>query len=200
MLKNDVLIVFVKNAVPGAVKTRLAQKIGNNRAYEIYNRLLKITAKEAERASVKRQVWYSDAVAEEDDFPASHFEKFVQSEGDLGERMSHAISMAFNSGNGRAVIIGSDCPDLTSGLIMEAFELLGKHDAVIGPSEDGGYYLLGLSRFSDALFNDISWSTSDVLKQTIQKLEDIGFKYSLLPVLNDIDTAEDLAKSSLSDE
>lgn len=198
MTKDRVLLIFVKNPEPGKVKTRLAAETGADEALEIYKNLLVITEKASAGSNAERQVWYSNFIEADDHFSENKYSKFVQKGGNLGERMSHAISGAFQSGYKRVVIIGSDCPELTSEIINEAFDLLVEQDAVVGPSEDGGYYLLGLSRYSTGIFRDISWSTPDVLRQTLKCLEKEKFTYKLLPVLNDIDTLEDFNKSRLA--
>ncbi len=105
--------------------------------------------------------------------------------------MFGAFQYVLNS-QSKAIIIGSDCPDISSQIIEEAFIRLDKHDCVIGPSEDGGYYLLGMKKLHSALFEDIEWSSSKVMEQTIRKIESLQLSYTQLPKLNDIDTIDDL--------
>lgn len=194
---EKVLLIFIKNPELGKVKTRLAKSIGEKKALQIYKELLKNTISVAENTDARRQVWYSSFIDYEDGIAPEKFEKYLQSGSDLGERMKYSFQQVFEGGVERAVIIGSDCPDLNERIVENAFNRLKENDLVIGPSEDGGYYLLGMNRFFETLFDEIEWSTESVLESTIQKANKIGLKVFQLPVLNDIDNIEDLKKSSL---
>lgn len=188
---TDHLIIFVKNPVLGKVKTRLAKDVGNNKALKIYCQLLVITKAVCQAVNCSRCVFYSDEIVD-DDWDADHFDKFVQEGSDLGERMQNAIKQVFALGAQKAVIIGSDCPQITSSIIEEAFAKLDSFDAVIGPATDGGYYLLGLKCSLPKLFTNKHWSTDTVLKDTENDLRSLGLTCFLLPELTDIDTAADL--------
>lgn len=194
---EKVLLIFIKNPELGNVKTRLAKSIGKDKALQVYKELLKKTINAAVKTDARRQVWYSTFIDYEDGISSDSFEKYLQTGSGLGQRMSNAFHQAFEEGIDRAVIIGSDCPSLNEIVIKDAFDRLKKNDLVIGPSEDGGYYLLGMNRFSEIIFKDIEWSTESVFDSTIQKAKEEGLKVFLLPVLNDIDNLEDLKKSSL---
>ena len=196
MNKNE-LIIFVKNPVEGEVKTRLASSVGDKKALEVYQQLLKITAGESADVKADKLVSYSKYVEESDDFEENIFEKSVQIKGNLGEKMKHAFRSGFDGGYHRIVLIGSDCPEISESLIDEAFEKLSDADSVIGPSDDGGYYLIGLSRFLPEIFDDIEWSTSSVLTSTVKALDDVEATYHVLKKLNDIDTESDLNASDL---
>ncbi len=186
------IIVFVKNAVAGKVKTRLAKTIGDEEALNVYLQLLNITKKEVKKVSLaEKEVWYAWSVAENDLWDDSSFKKRVQIDGDLGEKMKDAFQKSFQEGKERVVLIGSDCPTLTSEILEEAFEELSTHDAVFGPSKDGGYYLIGMKGFHPELLEGIAWSTEEVLNQTKQQAEKNGISIALLPVLNDIDNEDD---------
>lgn len=197
---NSVLILFIKNPAIGKVKTRLAKSIGEKKALGVYRELLKKTVKIASHINLncKKEVWYSDYINEKDQIDINTFDKKLQRGKHLGERMSDSFRLAFKNGFEKAVIIGSDCPELTSDTIESAFGLLDDNDMVIGPSFDGGYYLLGLNKYHPDLFSEIEWSSNKVLSSTIQKAENLNLKVSQLPVLNDIDTIEDLRNSSIS--
>tara|TARA_R100001143_G_C3361215_1_gene136154 strand:- start:9192 stop:9800 length:609 start_codon:yes stop_codon:yes gene_type:complete len=194
---EKVLLIFIKNPELGKVKTRLAKSIGEVKALQVYKELLKKTITVAERTEARRQVWYSSYIDDLDGISTDKFEKYLQSGSNLGERMSNSFQQAFEEGVDQVAIIGSDCPSLNEGIIENAFDQLQKHDLVIGPSEDGGYYLLAMNRFYEALFEDIEWSTESVLESTIQKAKKEELKVFQLPVLNDIDNIEDLKKSNL---
>jgi len=191
------LIIFVKNPIEGEVKTRLASSLGDEKALEVYQQLLKITAGVAEDVNAEKLVSYSKYVEESDDFDETIFDKSVQKKGDLGEKMKHAFRDGFDEGFNRIVLIGSDCPEITQSLIDKAFKKLYEFDSVIGPSDDGGYYLIGLSRFIPEIFDDVEWSTSSVFSSTIKALDDLEATYHVLKKLNDIDTENDLNASGL---
>ncbi|MEX0904128.1 MAG: TIGR04282 family arsenosugar biosynthesis glycosyltransferase [Balneolaceae bacterium] len=200
MKKENVLIIFIKNPEPGKVKTRLGASIGEIKAYRIYKKLLEHTRNISLSTELHRQLWYSSFVDHTDEWNPKQFEKHLQKGKDLGERMKNAFEHVFNEGYKHVVIIGSDCPELTPDILEEAFETLKVCDIVIGPSEDGGYYLLGMNQFISGFFTDINWSTNTVFDETIQTAAELDLHYRTLPVLNDIDNADDLIKSDLSDE
>jgi len=177
--------------VYGRVKTRLAKTLGNAEALRIYWFLLQKTRETALSVDARRQLWYSDVVEHNDDWPAAYFEKSVQTGADLGERMQEAFRQAFEDGDGPVVIIGADCPELEGKHLREAFSALAVSDLVIGPAPDGGYYLLGMRQFFPDLFADIAWSTPTVLALTLEKAAQLGLTVHFLPELSDIDVEED---------
>ncbi|HAW78474.1 MAG TPA: glycosyltransferase, partial [Balneola sp.] len=115
----------------------------------------------------------------------------VQIEGDLGEKMKDAFKKSFDSGGEKIVLIGSDCPTLTNEVLEQAFNELNTSDVVFGPSEDGGYYLIGMSSYNPEVLEGIDWSTEKVMEQTEAKAKHIGIKLTKLKYLNDIDTEQD---------
>ncbi len=195
---NRALLIFIKNAQKGKVKTRLANTVGETKALKIYQALVQYTRKITQSVSAYRYVFYSDYVEDHDDWPTIDFAKYVQQGADLGQRMEQAFSLALEQRD-KAIIIGSDCASLSPALIEEAFQKLDTHPFVIGPALDGGYYLLGMRHFTPSLFENIHWSTSTVFQETIQKIEALHPKtgnssYHLLPELSDIDFEEDWEK------
>lgn len=116
-----------------------------------------------------------------------------QPEGDLGDRMAQAFQTAFDQGTKAAVIIGTDCPELSAELLTEAFQALRQTDLVLGPASDGGYYLIGLRQFVPELFQSIAWSTERVFQQTVEIANTRSVSLTCLPVLTDIDRPEDLS-------
>lgn len=196
-MRKNRLIIFVKNPIEGEVKTRLASSLGDEKALDVYQKLLKITARETANVNAEKLVSYSKFVEESDNFDKNIFEKSVQRKGDLGEKMKHAFRSGFDDGFNRIVLIGSDCPEISQSLIDKAFKELAEVDSVIGPSDDGGYYLIGLSRFIPKIFDDVEWSTSSVFSSTTTALDDFGATYRVLKKLNDIDTESDLDSSNL---
>lgn len=200
MVKEDkLLLIFIKNPEPGSVKTRLAASIGDQKAYQVYLKLLRHTIDTASEVNADRQVWYSFYVDPDDFISESDFGKQVQQGEDLGVRMFHAFKSGFSEGYKSIVIVGSDCPDVSPSIIEEAFEKLKRDDLVIGPSADGGYYLLGMKKVHGKLFSGIDWSTEHVLQQTQKKANNLSLSTTTLQELNDIDTIEDLEKAGWDD-
>lgn len=194
---NRQLIIFLKPPVAGKVKTRLADDIGEEAALQIYIKLLRLTAKAADGVDCAKRIWVSENPGHQP-IPGFEGETLLAQQGDdLGERMAFAFKSAFAEGAEKAVIIGSDCPDVTSDLIEQAFNRLDSHDLVIGPSEDGGYWLHGMKQLHNELFERIPWSTPDVYPQTERAAAGLGLSISRLPVLNDIDNLSDLGKSAI---
>ena len=120
------------------------------------------------------------------------FDRYAQTGEGLGERMAHAFQKAFDQGVDRAVIIGSDCYELDTQRLQEAFQALERHDSVIGPSTDGGYYLLGMAKPIPEFFDNKEWSTASVAGDTMADAERLGLSMAILPSLTDIDTEKDL--------
>ena len=195
MTEENLLLIFIKNPEPGKVKTRLAATVGPEKAYQIYLKLLSLTIDTAMEVDADRQVWYSSYIDSEDSISETDFKKRKQVGKNLGAKMLHAFKSGFKEGYDNIVIIGSDCPDVNPVLLEQAFNELSEYDLVIGPSADGGYYLLGMNKLQPELFRDIDWSTERVLKQTLEKAKSISLSVASLPELNDIDTIEDLEKA-----
>lgn len=192
---KNVILIFVKNPLKGYVKTRLAKSVGDSKALRVYQSLLQITKNITEELPCDRQVWYSKSVEENDLWDINHYSKFTQKGKNLGDRMQFAFKQAFENGYQKVIIIGSDCADLSPQAINNAFEALDNHQVVIGPSEDGGYYLLGMTRYFPFLFEDKKWSHDSVFQDTVNQLKSQSISFKQLPVLNDIDTESDLNKS-----
>jgi len=190
------LIIFIKNPRLGKVKTRLAATLGDKKALVVYEQLLKHTRQICEKVAADRLLFYSSYISEDDDWDGQQFRKFVQVGVDLGERMNRAFEAAFERyGYQKVVIIGSDCADLTADIITTAFQQLEQHDTVIGPANDGGYYLLGMNRLFTAVFEEKYWSTPSVFEDTMADIETAGLTCYMLPELTDIDNQEDLESS-----
>ena len=188
---TSMLLIFIKNPRLGHVKTRLARTMGEEAALKTYQILLEKTRQAALGAPLRRLLFYSEQIDPTDAWDGSAFEKRVQTEGDLGARMQHAFEQAFELGAKKVAIIGSDCPELTPAILQSAFDLLDQHDFVLGPTPDGGYYLLGMKQMESAVFQDIAWSTEHVLSQTVVAIAAHQKTHVLLPVLSDIDTEAD---------
>jgi rSAM/selenodomain-associated transferase 1 len=177
----------------GKVKTRLARELGAAQALRIYEALLGHTREQALAVHARRLLFYSDGIAWQDDWPAGQFHKYAQEGDELGPRMAHAFQIALQQARA-AIIVGSDIAQLSAAIIAKAFEDLERHDCVIGPALDGGYYLLGMKALVPALFEGIAWSRPTVCAETIAAMERLGMSYALAPTLSDIDYAEDWAR------
>ncbi|MBK8625872.1 MAG: TIGR04282 family arsenosugar biosynthesis glycosyltransferase [Saprospiraceae bacterium] len=196
MNSNKHLIVFIKNPEMGKVKTRIAATTGDLAAFNIYLRLLEITrSNTSQLTDIYKNLYYSEQIAIDDEWPNETYVKMKQSNGDLGHKMKMAFNEVFdklgNRQKSKVLIIGSDCPEVTQSIIFSAYELLDKHDVVIGPTYDGGYYLLGMNDYFPFLFDGIAWSTADVFNQTLQIISNKQLTVATLHALNDIDTEAD---------
>jgi|GEM_PF-46035 len=199
-IKDKVLIFFVKSPTLCPVKTRLAKAIGTEQAKLLYLAFLKdlwemISQNGPERGwDVRVYIYPQAAVEEMAAFFAGHASFHPQEGKDLGERMSNAFLASFAAGYRRALLIGSDTPDLTAATIELGFTALKKKGATVGPTYDGGYYLIGFKKrsFSPHFFAGIPWSTAEVLKITLERFRERGISPFILPHFNDIDTIEDI--------
>lgn len=192
------LLLMLKYPQPGTVKTRLVPALGERRACELYRVLVRHTLDEARRFASKSSTSLTARIANAPDDDAIrqwlgdgvHFEP--QGDGDLGERMERAVQDAFTEGASSVVVIGADCPELTSEHLDSAFHALESKEVVLGPAADGGYYLIGLRSFLPELFRDIQWSTDSVLEQTLAIARGGRVGCELLDTLHDMDHPEDL--------
>ncbi|MBL4706410.1 MAG: TIGR04282 family arsenosugar biosynthesis glycosyltransferase, partial [Flavobacteriales bacterium] len=187
--------VFVKNSELGLVKTRLAKTVGDENALRIYKALIQKTKEVILNVSAQKSIYYSSYIDDYDQFDPKDFAKRLQMGDDLGERMKNTFEAAFNQGAEKAIILGSDCWQLRTDIIDQAFDALDRSDMVIGPAEDGGYYLLGMKKFIPEVFEDKEWSTSNVLVDTLLDIQKKGMTREILETLSDVDFEEDLPKA-----
>ncbi|MFZ4859344.1 MAG: TIGR04282 family arsenosugar biosynthesis glycosyltransferase [Desulfuromonadaceae bacterium] len=190
------LIVFAREPLPGKVKTRLAASLGVQLATDIYENMLREVLKTTRQLSDIETIVFWACREESLPILAQRYQctSRSQKQGDLGQRMEAAFEEMFADGCESCCIIGSDAPDLPIAYILEAYRFLEMQcpEAVFGPSRDGGYYLLGLRQVWPELFAKISWSSSDVLEQSLTAAHASRLSISLLPEWQDIDTVEDL--------
>ena len=189
---ESLLIIFYSNPRLGKVKTRLAATIGEAKALEVFRALAAHTCSVTAGLECDKAVYYSDEIETDDLWSSETFMKHLQQGDDLEERMRNAFRDAFKKEYASVCIIGTDCAELTSDIISEAFERLRTADAVIGPAHDGGYYLLGMKEMFAPVFGNKRWSTQRVLPDTIRDFESASLMVVRLPVLRDVDTREDL--------
>jgi rSAM/selenodomain-associated transferase 1 len=193
--KKSLLIIFYRNPKPGFVKTRLAATIGDDKAMAIYNRLAHHTREITEGLALDKIVYYSEHIDAGDTWPNDLYLKAIQEGNDLGDRMANAFTEGFRKGYERICIIGTDCLELTSDIISQAYAELQTSDAVIGPALDGGYYLLGMRKFHRNLFLNKQWSTDNIMHETMKDFQLLGLTCTKLPALRDVDTEDDLPDS-----
>lgn len=200
ILDDRCLLFFIKNPEKGKVKTRLASAIGDERAVKLYRRFLFEMLSTLNRGTFLFYLCFhpGDSLNDLKHWLGDHYLYTPQNGENLGERMKNGFMEAYTMGFKRVVLIGSDIPDLPLEFIEEAFTSLKEKDAVIGPSLDGGYYLIGFKdrTFSSQVFKGISWSTERVFEQTTKILEREGLTVHFLKPLRDIDTIEDLRNLS----
>lgn len=195
-MNKRALIVFVKNPIVGKVKTRLAKDIGDAKAVEVYKKLLRHTRAIIEGVDADKYVFYGDYV-NDDDIWNDDFTKVLQQGDDLGQRMLQAFKQLLEKGHEQVVIIGSDCYELNTTIINKAYSSLQETDTVIGPTLDGGYYLLGMKRLQDFLFKNIEWSTDTVYANTIDVIKQKKLSYTSLQQLSDVDYVKDVPENWL---
>ena len=196
--KNNLLLIFTRNPEYGKVKKRLAAEIGKDAALDIYSFLLKHTYSITKNLEVEKKVFYSENIAQNDIWDEDIFQKAVQVGSDLGERMKNAFKDGFAEGFKNIIIIGSDLYDLTSEDLRKAFIALEKSDYVIGPAEDGGYYLLGMKKLNPDIFENKDWGTNKVFNQTWENIE-IG-QVIRLELRNDIDVLSDVKRHPIFEQ
>jgi uncharacterized protein len=196
MADQPLILLFIKAPAKGQVKTRLAVALGEDAAVQLYQRFVQDILDTLEQTGTPVMICYyppdsRNAVVTW----LGPGKQYLPQEGrDVGERMENAFRQAFTRGFSRAVLIGSDIPDLPAPLINEALAALHMHDAVIGPARDGGYYLIGFKNdtFFPGVFSGISWSTGTVFRSTMQAFGKAGKRVHELSPWRDVDTIEDL--------
>ena len=186
------LIIFVKNPELGKVKTRLARTIGDEKALYIYKLLVEQTFQITLPVLAEKKLYYSEFVQNMDQFNDLVYEKHIQRGVGLGDKMYNAMKHSFGEWAGKVVLIGSDCFELNSGIIEEAFKALEESDYVLGPAKDGGYYLIGMKELNLEIFQNKEWSAENVFLDTLLDIKNQEKSHYLLPTLSDVDIEEDL--------
>lgn len=196
-----VLLVFARVPALGLVKTRLAKTLGNVRALRIYRVLGHVVLRQMRRTmenNVSVRVVHTPDDGDNDirAWLGPDIDTVPQGDGDLGARMWRAVAREFRAGNERVVVVGTDCPELSSAIVEQAFNALGTHDVVFGPASDGGYYLIGVHQRATnvalyTLFSGVPWSSSQTLSVSRSRARDAGLSVFELEMLSDIDSASD---------
>ncbi len=181
--------IFAKPPRPGLVKTRLIPDIGADKAARVYRYCLEYTLEVARESGLEFQLYLSEVC---DDELLQDEEHFVQKGTDLGTRMFNAIKEMLTTSTDGAIIIGSDCLDISSKLLLQAARALADHELVLLPAFDGGYALIACSNIDPGLFHNVSWGSDQVLNQTLANAKRLNYRVSLLETVRDIDTLHDL--------
>lgn len=182
--------IFARYPEPGTVKTRLIPALGAHGAARLYSELLEGTVREARASGLPFQLRMTGAAPAHPPAPFDNDVAIVaQGEGDLGARMARVPAPC--------IIIGSDCPDLDADILRQAAKALESTPVVLGPARDGGYYLIALRQPLPFLFEDMAWSTPEVLAETLRRLRAHGSEPVLLPELSDVDEPADLERLGL---
>ena len=191
-----IVILFVKLPEKGRVKSRLARDIGDGPALLLYEAMVLDTIDMLKRTKIPFRIFFDppqEIEALRSWLGESHF--FLPQTGiDLGERMELAFQRVFDEGAEEAILIGTDIPGLTASVVSDAFGAFGQYDAVIGPANDGGYYLLGFRNrsFTPSIFRTMTWSTEQVFQETLDRLRKVARTVRVLPECIDVDTRDDL--------
>ena len=189
-------LLLAKYPESGSVKVRLAQLIGDDLAVELYRNFVLDSLSMLNKSGVSFAICFypADSLERFKAWLGTRYEYIPQRGRDLGERLKNGFTEAFSRGFSSAMAIGSDSPDLPEGILLEARDALKIHDVVIGPSPDGGYYLIGFKSdtFLPEAFEGITWSTEMVFRETMKRLKEAGRDVFILPPWNDVDTYDDL--------
>ncbi|TMJ12492.1 MAG: glycosyltransferase [Alphaproteobacteria bacterium] len=186
------IVIFAKAPVPGQVKTRLVPALGSEGAARLAQEMLEHTVEEALATGLSVELCG-------DPDPSTWYQGpplllSAQGEADLGARLARAAERVLKEEP--ILLIGTDCPGLNRHRLLKAARALETNDAVLLPAEDGGYVLLGLTRFDKSLFEEIAWSTPTVSFETIERIESLGWSLHLGETLWDVDEPQDLQSSS----
>jgi uncharacterized protein len=194
---DDCLLLFARAPLIGRVKSRLRPPLTAEQACALHLATLRDTAEMMERSqpNLSKWIFWSEAPLREViiDLPPS-LRSTTQCEGDLGRRMQDAFQRAFDSGARRTVIIGSDSPHLPAERLSQAFAALEASELVLGPAEDGGFYLIGSRRLEARVFDGVEWGGADVLRRTSVNAARCGYSVSLLEPCYDLDRWEDVER------
>jgi rSAM/selenodomain-associated transferase 1 len=192
----DHLGIIAKYWAPGRVKTRLAVSVGRDVASQLARQFLVCLLRRLDSQADRR--WVAHAPPEQSEIfrelAGPRWDTVPQSSGDLGQKMRGFFQHAFGQGADHVILIGSDSPTMPTTYVEHAFQLLRQFDVVLGPTLDGGYYLVGAARSVPPIFDRIAWSSTRVWQQTIQRLADCGIAHGCLPTWYDVDNVVGLRR------
>jgi len=193
---SDCLGLFAKYWQPGRVKTRLAASIGDEAAAEVYQQFVITLLNRLQDQGDQRWLAFDppEQAQEFESLTAEHWQSEPQSDGDLGQRMQAFFKHRLAKGNNRVILLGTDSPNVPLDYLHQAWELLHDNDAVLGPTEDGGYWLIGVSAEVPELFENIPWSSPEVWEATHSALQNAGRSFASVPDWYDVDEHYDLQR------
>lgn len=187
---------MTKTPIKGQVKTRLAKKIGEVKATELYKCFIKDILNSLKQTGIPVIIYYTPKKSKNNLIPiiGEQFEYVSQTGTNLGERLYNGLEKCKELGYGCAIALATDVPDIPIRVLLDAIERLENHQAVLGPSPDGGYYLIGLqlNQNNKHFFSNITWGSSKVYQETIERMKDIDVH--ICEPWGDIDTIEDLKR------
>ena len=190
--RSSTLIIFTRYPEPGKTKTRLIPLLGEVEAARLQRYMTERTVSLGRQLQVNLEIHFFGGNRQ---LMANWLGRDLtyqeQIEGDLGAKMKAAFARAICQGSQKTIIIGTDCPDLDLAILNLAFQKLKDSELVFGPTEDGGYYLIGLRQIVPQLFDNIPWGTEKVLATTINAISSLNVSYSYLEPLQDLDRPED---------
>ena len=193
---ETVLGIFCKHPIPGQVKTRLAKDIGDEAAARLYEAFLTDLVDRMRTVGDERILCYAPAEGDSQAYFAvlagSDYGVMPQVDGDVGDRLAAFFDMVLDDCPRKVIVVGSDSPTISTAIVNRAADELDRRDAVLGSTDDGGYYLIGLRRTARHLFDGIDWSTSAVYDQQHQRLDDVGFTTTPFVPVPEVDTLDDL--------
>ncbi|UCE78565.1 MAG: TIGR04282 family arsenosugar biosynthesis glycosyltransferase [Nitrospiraceae bacterium] len=196
-MNDQALILMAKFPHPDTVKTRLKGHMTDIERVTLYQALLRQTIQKMKSLhGIDTFITYTPHNTR-DYFLRFGLKMFPQADGNLGEKMFEAMNVCFQKAYRSVVLIGVDIPDVTDEIVKQAFDYLRNNDIVFGPAADGGYYLVGLTRPFKKLFDDIPWSTGQVLMRSLEKAKLSGYSVAVTEILEDIDTIDDIKRSGL---
>jgi rSAM/selenodomain-associated transferase 1 len=193
------LLIFAKYPEPGEVMTRLCPAITSQEAAKIQRACIRLLCERAFRSWPVRPLLFISPDDAEDrfrEFANPYIPMMPQGDGDLGDRLTRAAKTAFDEGSPELLIIGTDSPTITDEMIDAAQKRLKESDVVIGPCDDGGFYLIGMKHFDDQMFKDIEWGSDRVTDQAVRQLKSRGIKVGMLEPWYDIDRPADLKRAA----
>ena len=194
----DFLAVFARWPAAGRVKTRLSPALPSELARDLYEAMLRDILETGRASGIERRyLYWADPPKDRpwlDLARAAGFQESLQRGADLGLRLEAAFDELLAGADDHAVVVGADAPELQAPVVRSAFSSLFRHDLVLGPTRDGGYYLVGLRRRAPEIFRDVPWGTGKTLARTLENAKALGLTVARLEALDDVDTPEDLVR------
>jgi rSAM/selenodomain-associated transferase 1 len=191
-MSKPAIIIFIKNPELGKVKKRLAKAIGDNNALDIYNQMLRHTRQITKTLNTDKFLFYDKSITTADQWPEDVYQKELQNGPTMAQRISNAFKLVFSKGYNDVITIGSDCLELDERLIRLAFRQLQNVDTVVGPTTDGGLYLLGMKTYHPQLLQVEGWGTAALNSNMNKAIQQLHLSNFMLSEMHSVGTVEDL--------